>query len=370
MFHRDPILIRAPLGRIYSFTRYYRGDDFFDGPRLAFPHDRGYARERLLALTRHLGDDPFNYRLLDVWQLVFQKPWTRPASLHQLVIDLTDKITRGELFVYLEPNLERDYRALISDGPSAGAANPDDSVPLADIPRVAGPLAAKSPGWASDYASGLGGTVSAMASDFASEQADLYDNSSGWGNVMYPVFKPIENAGRLVGNTVGLLSGLSPKGMNPDVAEYWSNMGEGFQALGSRIADAVGGDGRAAGEVTPALASAIVGKKLPDGVLKQFGRSVEDLSKATSQPFKNTDLTKAARALDKHAAGQRSSGTFPPLTGNNVARNQQAQEIVDRILNNSESEFKLLGRGGLEVRSTNGQGMRFNKDGSFSGFVD
>lgn len=263
MFHRDPILIRAPLGRIYSFTRYYRGDDFFDGPRLAFPHDRGYARERLLALTRHLGDDPFNYRLLDVWQLVFQKPWTRPASLHQLVIDLTDKITRGELFVYLEPNLERDYRALISDGPSAGAANPDDSVPLADIPRVAGPLAAKSPGWASDYASGLGGTVSVMASDFSSEQTDLYDNSSGWGNVMYPIFKPIENAGRLVGNTVGLLSGLSPKGMNPNVAEYWRSMGEGFQTLGSRIVDAVSGDGHAAGEITPAVASIVVTKKVP-----------------------------------------------------------------------------------------------------------
>lgn len=273
MFHRDPILIRAPLGRIYSFTRYYRGDNFFDGPRLAFPHDRGYARERLLELTRHLGDDPFCYRLLDVWQLVFQKPWTRPASLHQLVMDLTDKITRGELFVYLEPNLERDYRALIPDGPSADSAGPNDNALSADIPRVAGQRAIKSTGWASDYASGLGGTVSAMASDFASEQTDLYDNSSGWGNVMYPVFKPIENAGRFMGNTVGLLSGLSPKGMNPDVAEYWRSMGEGFQALGNRVADAVKGDGRAAGEVTPILASLVLSKNLPDKLSDLYAKA-------------------------------------------------------------------------------------------------
>ncbi|GAA6168313.1 PKD domain-containing protein [Sessilibacter corallicola] len=106
------------------------------------------------------------------------------------------------------------------------------------------------------------------------------------------------------------------------------------------------------------------------GALKQFGRSIDDLSSAASQPFKNSGLTKAARALDKHAAGQRASGTFPKLSGNTAARNKQAQGIVDDILNNSKSEFKTLGRGGLEVRSPSGQGIRFNKDGSFSGFVD
>lgn len=106
------------------------------------------------------------------------------------------------------------------------------------------------------------------------------------------------------------------------------------------------------------------------GVLKRFGHSIDDLSSAASQPFKNTGLTKAARALDKHAAGQRGSGTFPALSGNSAARNRQSQQIVDDILNNSKSEFKILGRGGLEVRSPSGQGVRFNKDGAFSGFVD
>jgi filamentous hemagglutinin len=58
------------------------------------------------------------------------------------------------------------------------------------------------------------------------------------------------------------------------------------------------------------------------------------------------------------------------LSGNAAAKNKQAQGIVDAILNNSKSEFKSLGRGGLEVRSPAGQGIRFNKNGSFSGFVD
>ncbi|MFL1406235.1 hypothetical protein ACJO2E_12910 [Marinobacter sp. M1N3S26] len=144
MFHRDPILIKAPLGRIYAFTRYYRGNNIFDGPHLAFPHDRGFARERLLALTRHFGDDPFNDRLHDVWQMVFQKPWTRPKRLHELVMDLTDKITRGELFVYEERDPDRAHRIPVPDGPPEGGAEfvdigvPESDSP-ADTPRTKGP---------------------------------------------------------------------------------------------------------------------------------------------------------------------------------------------------------------------------------------
>ncbi|MFC4258571.1 CdiA family toxin C-terminal domain-containing protein [Marinobacter lacisalsi] len=269
MFHRDPILIKAPLGRIYAFTRYYRGNNIFDGPHLAFPHDRGYAREHLLALTRHIGDDPFNDRLHDVWQMVFQKPWTRPGSLQELVMDLTDKITRGELFVYEELDPDRAYQIPVHDGPSEGGPVSVDrgdlqgEKPSMDRPRVSGPPVARSTSWGSDYADGLSDTASAMASDIASEQTELYENTSGWGNVMYPVFKPLENAGRFVGNTVGLLSALSPNGMKPEVAQYWQDMGEGFQALGGRVVDAVGGDGRAAGEITPAVASILVSKKVP-----------------------------------------------------------------------------------------------------------
>lgn len=281
MLYQDPIRIVGPLGRIYSFTRRYHGDDFFEGPRLAFHHDRAYARDHLLRLTRSVTGDPFNYRLLDVWQLVFQKPWTRPRNLNELVFDLTDKIHRGELFVYLEPNLERNISGLLKDGPPEGGVELLDigvlnwRGPQMDRPRVSGHRPVNRPGtWGEDYASGLTDTVSAISSDIASEQAELYDSTSGWGNVMYPVFKPVENFGSFIGNTVGLMSALSPKGMNPKVAEYWHGIGESFRALGNKVVDAVGGDGRAAGEITPALASILVTKKVPDTIRM---RSVNDL---------------------------------------------------------------------------------------------
>src|SRR5690554_6342857 len=155
MLSKDPIRIAGPLGRIYSFTRHYQGDDFFEGPRLAFHHDRAYARDHLLRLTRSVVDDPFNYRLLDVWQLVFQNPWTRPRNVWELVTDLTDKIHRGELFVYLEPNLERDTPSLVKDGPGEGEAGLIERISeqlTADQPRVSGPKpASTSASWGSDY---------------------------------------------------------------------------------------------------------------------------------------------------------------------------------------------------------------------------
>ena len=267
MLNKDPIRIAGPLGRIYSFTRHYQGDDFFEGPRLAFHHDRAYARDHLLRLTRSVVDDPFNSRLLDVWQLVFQKPWTRPRNVWELVTDLTDKIHRGELFVYLEPNLERDTPSLMKDGPGEGEAGLIERISeqlTADQPRVSGPKpASTSASWGSDYWGGLSDTASAISSDIASEQTELYENTSGWGNVMYPVFKPIENFGTFIGNTFGLMSALSPKGMNPKVAEYWKGIGDSVRALGGKVVDAAGGDGRAAGEITPAVESILVSKKLP-----------------------------------------------------------------------------------------------------------
>ncbi|MFW5824791.1 MAG: hypothetical protein ACOCVV_07475 [Marinobacter sp.] len=48
MLHQDPIRIEGPLGRIYAFTRRYQGDNPFEGPRLAFIHDRAYARDTCL----------------------------------------------------------------------------------------------------------------------------------------------------------------------------------------------------------------------------------------------------------------------------------------------------------------------------------
>jgi hypothetical protein len=104
--------------------------------------------------------------------------------------------------------------------------------------------------------------------------------------------------------------------------------------------------------------------------LKQFGRNIDDLSKAASQQFNNTGFTNAARALDKHAAGDRRTGTFPKLSGNVAAKNNRAQQIVDGIIRNPNSTFTNLRRGGLDVRVPNGSGVRFNSDGSFNTLLD
>lgn len=51
------------------------------------------------------------------------------------------------------------------------------------------------------------------------------------------------------------------------------------------------------------LFAPIDGFFVTNSALKKFGRSVGDLSSVASQPFNNAGPTKAARALDKHAAG-------------------------------------------------------------------
>ncbi len=110
MFSQDPIIIEAPLGRVYGFTRHQCGTDFF-GPRPpAFVHDRIFAKQNLYDLARDLSSDPFNYQLLDVWQMAVQKPWTSPRDIHHLIGDLADRIHRGELFVYLEKAAGEEHK--------------------------------------------------------------------------------------------------------------------------------------------------------------------------------------------------------------------------------------------------------------------
>ncbi|AWQ82335.1 hypothetical protein CSC33_5004 [Pseudomonas aeruginosa] len=100
------------------------------------------------------------------------------------------------------------------------------------------------------------------------------------------------------------------------------------------------------------------------------GRSISDLSSAASNPINKEGLTEAARALTKHAAGQRETGTFPKLSGGIEKQNATAQKIVDEILSNPGSIFENLGRGGLTVRSPDGKGLRYDSDGTLSGFLD
>lgn len=98
---------RANLGRIYSFSRGLRMDDNGDFRRPDVLACEAYARQTLDNIVTS-PDDPFGYRLLDLWLDVFQRPWDQPTDLDELLADLAEKIGSGELKGYLEydPNWE------------------------------------------------------------------------------------------------------------------------------------------------------------------------------------------------------------------------------------------------------------------------
>lgn len=127
------------------------------------------------------------------------------------------------------------------------------------------------------------------------------------------------------------------------------------------------------GGVGKAAEGGIAGKEVKgsSSALQNFGgRTIDDLVESASELINTEGLTKAARALTKHASGQRASGTFPQLSGGIEKQNSTAYEIVSEILNNPSSTFSNLSRGGLAVRAPDGKGLRYNSDGSFSGFLD
>ena len=102
MFSNDPVLVQDIFNQVYELTRWPRhGADTGPGAE-AFPHDRAYAVETLRRIARNNRHDPFNYALYDAWQLVHQKPWTRPPNLNLLVNDLADAFHRGWLYAYTE----------------------------------------------------------------------------------------------------------------------------------------------------------------------------------------------------------------------------------------------------------------------------
>ena len=60
---------------------------------------------------------------------------------------------------------------------------------------------------------------------------------------------------------------------------------------------------------------------------------------------------------------------YLPLSGNNENISQTAKQQVDEILNSPDSNFRKLGRGGVEARLPDGRGVRF-VDGQFDTFVN
>ncbi len=57
-------------------------------------------------------------------------------------------------------------------------------------------------------------------------------------------------------------------------------------------------------------------------------------------------MTKAARALTKHASGQRTTGTFPKLTGGIDNQNSVAHKIIVDIVSDPKVVYTSLSRGG------------------------
>ncbi|WP_143421374.1 hypothetical protein [Halovibrio salipaludis] len=102
---------------------------------------RIYARQTLEDIARSQ-DDPFNYRLLDLWLDVFQRPWDQPTNLHQLLDDLARQVGSGELKVYLEydPNLDPSRTPASGDSGSGrknGAG--DEDLPYTPDPEYTEP---------------------------------------------------------------------------------------------------------------------------------------------------------------------------------------------------------------------------------------
>jgi RHS repeat-associated protein len=97
---------------------------------------------------------------------------------------------------------------------------------------------------------------------------------------------------------------------------------------------------------------------------------VDALAKSAAEHDRK-GLTRAGRAMDKHAVGQRGgTSPFPPLRGGVAEKNAMGQFQVEDMLTHPDAVFTPLGRGGLQVKLPDGRAMRFNADGRLAGFID
>lgn len=98
---------------------------------------------------------------------------------------------------------------------------------------------------------------------------------------------------------------------------------------------------------------------------------MSNVGKALDPTDKGRKLTKAGRGIDKHGAGARTGDSkFPAAKGSPQTRNEIGQDQLDDILTDPGSSFEKLGRGGTQVTAPDGRAVRFNADGTFSGFVE
>ncbi len=95
---------------------------------------------------------------------------------------------------------------------------------------------------------------------------------------------------------------------------------------------------------------------------------IDDRIASANKPINNQGMSAAARAWEKHAG--RPGGTFEPLKGNQAQKNAAAENFIRDLLNDPGTVRNELSRGGVEYRASNGQGVRFNPDGSFNTLLD
>jgi hypothetical protein len=95
---------------------------------------------------------------------------------------------------------------------------------------------------------------------------------------------------------------------------------------------------------------------------------IGDLLRA-GQRLDRNGLTKAGRALQKH--GDRGGSVFPKSSGNNAARNQQGQDVLESILTSNNQSSSSNRIGGVDIFDNNtGRGVRFDGNGNMMGFLE
>ncbi|WP_157221515.1 hypothetical protein [Herbaspirillum sp. YR522] len=101
------------------------------------------------------------------------------------------------------------------------------------------------------------------------------------------------------------------------------------------------------------------------------GKSIDDLAQAATAADKG-DLSVAGRALQKH--GNRDGSAFPNAKGNPADVNEQAQQVVNEILNDPATiaTQRNTGRFGqvTDIVAPDGRGLRYDANGKLIGFLE
>lgn len=89
------------LGRIHVFTTMLHREETGGSRWSDVTECWAYARY-LLEDIAEAWEDPFNYKLLDLWMDFYRCPWEQPEDLEALINDLADAISSGDLKVYVD----------------------------------------------------------------------------------------------------------------------------------------------------------------------------------------------------------------------------------------------------------------------------